>query len=112
MSAIIYTPYAILLTVKLAFCTNIAGAGVVAGVALSLVFSTLTLKQQPFGTLIIAVDVTLKKFSCVGGFSAVAAGVTIALLVNIGSPSIAKATLMPAGAVPPSGIAILPLNVT
>jgi hypothetical protein len=39
------------------------GAGVVAGVTLSEVFSTLTLKQQPLGTLIIAVLVTLKKLS-------------------------------------------------
>jgi len=50
-------------TVILAFCTRIAGAGVVAGVALSEVFSTLTLKQQPFGTFITAVLVTLKKFA-------------------------------------------------
>jgi hypothetical protein len=38
----------------------IGGAGVVVGVALVLVFSTLILKQQPLGTVIIAVEVTLK----------------------------------------------------
>jgi hypothetical protein len=85
---------------------------VVAGVRLSDVFSTDTLKQQHFGTVIIAVLVTLKKFSCVGGSVAVAAGVTIALLVRMGSPSIARAMMIGAGAVPPSGIAILPLKVT
>jgi len=63
-------------------------------VALSEVFSTDTLKQHPLGTLIIAVLVTLKKFSCVDGSVAVAAGVTIALLVRIGSPSRAILTLI------------------
>jgi hypothetical protein len=63
------------------------------------------------GTVTIAVLVTLKKLSVVGGFAAVAAGVTIALDVVIGSPSIAKAIAM-GPTVPPSGIAILPLNVT
>jgi hypothetical protein len=75
------------------------------------VFSTETLKQQHLGTVIIAVLVTLKKFSEVGGSVATEAGVTIALLVRIGSPSIANATLI--GPITPSfGIAILPLNVT
>jgi len=75
------------------------------------VFSTLMLKQQPFGTVIIAVLVTLKKLSSVGGTGAVAAGVTIALLVSTGSPSIAIAIEI-GPTVPPSGIAIFPLNVT
>ena len=61
-----------------------------------------------------AVLVTLKKFveSVDGVSEAVSAGVTIALLVRIGSPSIARDTLIGAGAVPPSGIAMLPLKVT
>ena len=83
----------------------------VAGVALSEVFSTEILKQQPLGTVIIAVLVTLKKFSVVGGSVAVAAGVTIALLVRIGSPSRARETLI-GPTVPPSGTAMFPLNVT
>ena len=63
------------------------------------------------GTVIIAVLVTLKKFSEVGGTGAVSAGVTIALLVRIGSPSMAREMLIgPTSAV--SGKAILPLNVT
>ena len=74
-------------------------------------FSTDMFQQQHFGTVMIAVDVTLKKFSVVGGSVAVAAGVTIALDVVIGSPSIASATAI-GPTVPPSGIAILPLNVT
>ena len=74
-------------------------------------FSTATVKQQPLGTVMIAVLVTLKKFADVGGSVAVAAGVTIARLVWIGSPSIASATLM-GPTVPPSGMAMLPLNVT
>jgi hypothetical protein len=69
------------------------------------------LKQQPFGILIIAVLVTLKKFSCVGGSVATAAGVTIALLVRTGSPSIAMATEM-GPAVPVEGTAMFPLKVT
>lgn len=81
------------------------------GVAPSEVFSTETLKQHPLGTSIVAVLVTLKKFSCVGGSVATAAGVTIALLVKMGSPSNAKATLM-GPAVPVEGTAIFPLNVT
>ena len=97
-------PYAILVTVRFAFCTLICGAGVVAGVALSDVFSTDTLKQHPFGIVMIAVDVTLK-------YSSAAAGVTIALDVRIGSPSIASATLIGA-AVPEGGTAMFPLNVT
>jgi hypothetical protein len=98
-------------TVKFAFCTRIAGAGVVAGVNDSDTFSTEIFWQQHFGTVMIAVDVTLKKFSVVGGSVAVAAGVTIALLVKIGSPSIASAIAM-GPTVPPSGTAMLPLNVT
>jgi hypothetical protein len=62
--------------------------------------------------VIIAVLVTLKKFSDVGGSVATAAGVTIALLVWIGSPSMARETEMGAGAVPSDGIAIFPLKVT
>ena len=50
------------------------GAGVVAGVALSDVFSTDMLKQQPLGTVIIAVDVTFPKPTLVAGSSAVTAG--------------------------------------
>jgi hypothetical protein len=69
------------------------------------------LKQHPLGTLIIAVLVTLKKFSVVGGSVATAAGVTIALLVKIGSPSNAIATAM-GPAVPVEGTAIFPLKVT
>jgi hypothetical protein len=62
------------------------------------------LKQHPLGTVIIAVDVTLK-------YSSTAAGVTIALLVKIGSPSIAKETEI-GPAVPSSGTAIFALKVT
>ena len=69
------------------------------------------LKQHPLGTDIIAVLVTLKKLFCVGGFSAAAAGVTIARLVKIGSPSNASAIEI-GPTVPPLGIAILPLKVT
>jgi hypothetical protein len=87
------------------------GAGVVAGSALSDTFSTLTLKQHPLGTLMIAVLVTLKKFSVVGGSVATSAGVTIALLVSMGSPSRAMETAI-GPAVPVDGTAILPLNVT
>ena len=83
-----------------------------AGVALSDVFSTETLKQHPFGTVMIAVDVTLKKFTFDGAASAAAAGVTIALDVRIGSPSRANEIDIGAGAVPPSGTAMFPLNVT
>ena len=67
-------------------------------------FSTEILKQHPRGIVIIAVLVTLKK-------SSAAAGVTIALLVDIGSPSIASDTDI-GPAVPPSGTAMFPLNVT
>jgi hypothetical protein len=59
----------------------------------------------------IAVLVTLKKLSVVGGSVATAAGVTIALLVRIGSPSNAIATAM-GPAVPVEGTAMFPLNVT
>ena len=59
----------------------------------------------------IAVLVTLKKFSVVGGSVATAAGVTIARLVKTGSPSIANATAI-GPTVPVDGTAILPLNVT
>lgn len=83
----------------------------VAGSVLSETFSTLTLKQHPLGMSIIAVLVTLKKFSVVGGSVATAAGVTIALLVRIGSPSSAIAMAM-GPAVPVEGTAMLPLNVT
>lgn len=51
--------YAILATVKLAFWTLIAVAGS-AAVAPSDTFSTATVKQQPLGTVMMAVDVTLK----------------------------------------------------
>ena len=88
-----------------------AGAGV-KGVNGSDTFSTDTFSQQPLGTVIIAVDVTLKKFSVVIGSVTVAAGVTIALLVRIGSPSMASATAIGAGAIAPSGSAMFPLNVT
>jgi hypothetical protein len=102
--------YAILEIVKFAFCTRIAGAGS-AAVAGSDTFSTETFKQHPFGTVIMAVDVTLKKFSVVGGSVATSAGVTIALLVRIGSPSIASAIAI-GPTVPPSGMAMLPLKLT
>ena len=62
-------------------------------------FSTETLKQHPFGMVMTAVDVTLKKFTFDGAASAAAAGVAIALDVSIGSPSRASATLIAAGAV-------------
>jgi hypothetical protein len=101
---------AILATVMFAFCTSIGLAGS-AGVAGSETFSTDTFQQHPRGTVMIAVDVTLKKLSVVGGSVAVAAGVTIARLVRIGSPSIASAIAI-GPTVPPSGIAMLPLNVT
>lgn len=91
------------LTVRFAFCTLIAGAGS-AAVAPVLVFSTATVKQQPRGTVMIAVLVTLK-------YSSTAAGVAIALEVRIGSPSIASDTLI-GPTVPFAGIAMLPLNVT
>lgn len=78
--------------------------GVLAAVAPNDVFSTETLKQHPFGTVIIAVLVTLK-------YSSTAAGVTIALLVRIGSPSIVRETAI-GPTVPPVGTAIFPLNVT
>ena len=90
--------------VRFEFCTLIGGAGVVAGSADSDTFSTDTFTQHPLGTVIIAVLVTLK-------YSSTAAGVTIALLVRIGSPSIASATAI-APTVPSSGTAMLPLNVT
>jgi hypothetical protein len=94
----------------LAFCTKIGLAGSV-GVAGSVTFSTEIFQQHPLGTVIIAVLVTLKKFSVVGGSVAVAAGVTIALEVSIGSPSTANAIAI-GPTVPPLGIAMLPLNVT
>ena len=111
MSHTILLSYAILATVRLAFWTSICGAGVVAGSADSETFSTDTLKQQHLGTVIIAVEVTLKKFSVVGGTVAASAGVTIALDVRMGSPSMARAIAI-GPTVPPSGIAILPLKVT
>ena len=76
----------------------------VAGVALSDVFSTDTLKQHPRGTVMIAVLVTLK-------YCSTAAGVTIARLVAIGSPEIAKDKLI-GPTVVPVGTAMLPLKVT
>lgn len=98
-------------TVMFAFCTSILGAGVVAGSALSDTLRTDTLRQQPRGTVMIAVLVTQKKLSVVGGLAATAAGVTIALLVSIGSPSIANDTAI-GPAVPVEGTATLPQNVT
>ena len=94
----------------MAFCTKMAGAGS-AAVAPSDVFSTDTLKQHPLWTSMIAVDVTLKKLSVVGGSAATAAGVAMARLVRIGSPSRAMETLI-GPTVPVDGTAILPLNVT
>jgi hypothetical protein len=96
--------YAIRVIVKFAFCTSITGAGVTVGSVVAGTESTLRLKQQHLGTLIIAVLVTLPK-------SSAAAGVKIALEVNLGSPLTAIATAIGV-TVPPSGIAILPLNST
>jgi hypothetical protein len=73
-------------------------------VALEEVFSTATVKQHPLGTVMIAVEVTLK-------YSSTAAGVTMALDVRMGSPSIAKATDI-GPTVPSSGTAMLALKVT
>ena len=90
--------------------TTVAGS-TVGSFVIPLTASMLMLKQHPFGTLIIAVLVTLKKFSVVGGSVATAAGVTIALLVRIGSPSRARDTLI-GPTVPVDGTAMFPLKVT
>ena len=80
------------------------GVGVTVGSVVAGTLSTLKLKQHPFGTLMIAVDVTLL-------YSPTAVGVDIALLVNLGSPFTVRAIAIGVTA-PPSGIAIFPLNVT
>jgi hypothetical protein len=95
---------AILAIVKLAFCTSITGAGVTVGSVVAGTASTLRLKQQHLGTLMIAVLVTPPN-------SSTAAGVKIALDVRRGTPFTAIATAI-AVTVPPSGIATLPLKVT
>ena len=88
--------------VRFAFCTLIGCAGVEPSA--SDTFSTAIVKQHPFGTVMIAVLVTLP-------YSSTAAGVNIARLVKIGSPSIARAIAIGV-TVPSSGMAIFPLNVT
>jgi len=90
--------------VRFAFCTSITGAGVTVGSVVAGTESTDSEKQQQRGTLIIAVLVTLP-------YSSTAAGVKIALLVSLGSPLTVIATAIGV-TVPPSGIEILPLNVT
>jgi hypothetical protein len=90
--------------VRFAFCTSITGAGVTVGSLVAGTASTPNEKQQHRGTLIIAVLVTFPK-------SPTAAGVKIARLVSLGSPLTVNATAIGV-TVPPSGMAILPLNVT
>jgi hypothetical protein len=93
------------LITKLELVTLIAGAGVPAASSTNpLTARTLTEKQQPLGTVIIAVEVTLL-------YSSTAAGVTIAREVVLASPLTAIETAI-GPAVPPSGTAILPLKVT
>jgi hypothetical protein len=84
--------------------TLIVGAGVSAVSVTPLTALTDRLKQHPLGTVTIAVVVTFP-------YSSTAAGVNIALLVDLGSPFTAIATAIGV-TVPPSGIAILPLKVT
>ena len=86
-------PYATLVITKFAFCKFI---GIV------LVFSTPTLKQQPRGIVIKAVEVILK-------YESTTVGVTIALLVKIGSPEIEIAIEI-GPAVSSVGTAIFPLK--
>ena len=87
--------------VKLPSACVITGAGVAVGSVVADTYSTDREKQQPFGTLMIAVEVTLPKVSA-------AAGVKIALLVMRGSPLTVIATAM-GPAVPPSGMLTFPL---
>ena len=67
-------------------------------------FSTPTLKQHPRGMVIKAVEVILK-------YESTTVGLTIALLVKIGSPEIEIAIEIGL-TVSPVGIAIFPLKVT
>jgi hypothetical protein len=93
------------LITKFELITLVTGAGTPAGSSTNpLTALTLTLKQQPLGTVISAVLVTLP-------YSSTAAGVMIALEVNLGSPQTLIATAIGVTA-PPVGIAMLPLNVT
>jgi hypothetical protein len=84
--------------------TDVVGAGVLVPSVTPLTARTEMLKQQPFGTVTIAVEVTLL-------YSSTAAGVTIARLDILGSPFTAIATAI-GPAVPPVGKAIFPLNTT
>lgn len=90
---------------KFELITLVTGAGTPVGSSTNpLTALTLTLKQQPLGTVTIAVLVTLL-------YSSTAAGVTIARKVGRDSPFTAIATAI-GPTVPPSGIAIFPLKVT
>jgi hypothetical protein len=82
----------------------INGTGVTVTSSVAATGSREMVTQHPRDTSMIAVDVTLK-------YSSAAGGVTIALEVLMGSPSIVKATAM-APAVPPVGTAILPFALT
>jgi hypothetical protein len=97
--------YAILVITRFELVTLIEGAGVPAASSTNpLTARTDTEKQQPLGTVTIAVEVTLL-------YSSTAAGVTIAREVGLASPFTAIETAIDP-AVPPSGTAIFPLNVT
>ena len=84
--------------------TLISGVGTVVPSVTPLTALTATVKQQPLGTVIIAVLVTLSNVST-------AAGVDIALLVGLASPLTVIATAIGV-TVPPVGIPMLPLKVT
>jgi len=89
---------------RLEFCTLITGVGVTVGSSVACTYRTDMDVQQPFGTVMIAVEVTFP-------YSSTAAGVKIALLVRRGSPFTVSATAMGVTA-PPVGIEMFPLNVT
>jgi hypothetical protein len=91
------------LITRFALITLIAGAGVSVASVTPLTALTDIEKQHPFGTVTSAVLVTLP-------YSSTAAGVMIALLVGLLSPFTVIATAIGA-TVPPSGMAIFPLNV-
>lgn len=85
--------------------TLIVGVGTKVGsLTLPLTYSMESDGQQPHGILTIFVTVTLP-------YSSTAAGVKIARLDSIGSPPAAIARAI-GPAVPPSGTAMLPENVT
>jgi hypothetical protein len=90
--------------VKFELITEMLGAGVAVGSVLPFTALTDRLKQHPFGTVTIAVEVTLL-------YSSTAAGVTIALLVGRSSPFTAIDTAI-GPTVPPSGRLMFPLNTT